>query len=90
MGARIRLGSGAGGFPQDQQGVTLAVKHEDWQAGAIGKQIYQFSLIVLRDIGNEPHGRKINSSGTAERGSDEVIGGEKERAGNRCQRPSGS
>ena len=39
-------------------------------AEAIGAKVYQVAMAILRDIGNDAKGRKINSRGTAEKNVD--------------------
>ena len=41
---------------------------------AIGARIYKVALIILRDVGNDSNGRKINSRGTSEFGRESVMG----------------
>ena len=41
---------------------------------AIGARIYKVALIILRDVGNDSNGRKINSRGTSEFDRDSVMG----------------
>ena len=53
--------------PQEGQNErNLALKNPDWRADAIGIQIYQFALIILRDMGSESNGRTINIPGASE------------------------
>ena len=56
---------------------------------AVGNRTYQFALIILRDIGNEPNGSMITSRGTSEHERDAVVE-EKARDANICQLPNGS
>ena len=51
---------------EGHRGKHLEVKHPYWRAKVIGAKIYQFAMIVLRALGNESNGRKINSRGGAE------------------------
>ena len=39
----------------------LDVKHPDWQVDAIGPNLYQATVAILREIGHYSRGRKINS-----------------------------
>ena len=39
----------------------LAVKHPDWKVEAIGANLYQATVLILREIGAYSMGRKVNS-----------------------------
>ena len=65
-------------FREGQYGKHLAVKHPGWGAKVSGPKIYQVAMMILRDLGDEANGRKINSRGTSddECGSVTGVGGE--------------
>ena len=67
MWARIpKLGAECAQSSEERYEMHLAVNHPDWGVGEIGTKIYQTAVVILRDIGNDSMGRKINSRGTTE------------------------
>ena len=45
---------------------NIAVNRPDWKVAAIGPNLYQSTMMILRESGYYSTGRKINSRGTAE------------------------
>ena len=58
-------------FQEGQRGKHLDAKHPDWRPKAIGAEIYQFAMTILRELGNEPNGRKKSSRGAEGRSADQ-------------------
>ena len=76
---------GAEGAPsiEGRYGKRLSANRPNWRVGGIGANIYQVESMIMRDIGNDTQGRKINSRRTAWGNADprpELKGG----PGNQC------
>ena len=52
---------GADGFQEGRVGRHLSAKHPSWAARSIGREIYLFTLVIIRGKGNDTKGRRINS-----------------------------
>ena len=59
---------GAGSIADTRRGYRklLSSKRPDWRAEVIGDKVYQVTMAILGDLGNDTKGRKINSRGTTE------------------------
>ena len=65
--------------PQEgKYGMHLSVKHQDWRSKVTGSEICQVAMMILRDIGNDAKGRRLNSRGTAEQVCGSITGSDGE------------
>ena len=57
-----RLGSGGEeGCQEGKYGRHLSAKHPHWAERLIGKEIYQYATVIMREYGNDTKGGEINS-----------------------------
>ena len=52
---------GSEGFQEGKYGRNLAAKHSNWEERLIGKQIYQYTLVIMREYGDDANGGMIDS-----------------------------
>ena len=80
----VALEDGTECFQDGKRGRHLAAKHPSWTSSLIGRKIYQCTMAIVREYGNDTDGRKINSRKTAGR-SAKLSWASKGETGNRSQ-----
>ena len=63
----VRWKCGEVGFQNGYYGRNLAAKKPQWAEKLIGREIYQYTMVIMREYGGDTKGRKINSRKTTGR-----------------------